>query len=461
MEIKGRSELPSDADLIKEVANIRKPTDAIRVIEEAAIREAALEERRIEAKEIVAEATESESVREAIEKASELRDAIRERAIEVAALATPGGQGVTAAMLAKEVAATVGKEVAKSAAKEVASQAVDATESESLQRVKGRIVETTAAATGKGIDGAAVRSEDASEASIVKNATVEGNQATETADKPVEGGEEPSNLNADEVADDTTAYVDEIPPEGSIQELLEQIAMADGDLSRLDDNGDLIKDPDGKLRPEIEFEVNGTRYTTDERGRITHAEGYLTDTPYNERDNSAQSDVGRSAGKPGYDGGHIRARMNGGSSGNENIVPMRDTINRGDYKQSENEENQMLKEGKQVHEKIEVTYDGDSLIPSKIEKIYTDGEKTVELTVDNVEGSTDLLEGIEGEISDQDLSSLKDEIADMQADGNKVSATSVRREYDGEGNLKSVTVGVTNETTTPREKNYTTYLPKA
>ena len=100
--------------------------------------------------------------------------------------------------------------------------------------------------------------------------------------------------------------------------------------------------------------------------------------------------------------------MNGGSSGNENLVAMRDTINRGDYKQSENEENQMLKEGKQVYEKIEVAYDDDSARPSKIDKTYTDGEKTVKLTVDNVEGSTDLLEGIEGEISDQDLSNLKD-----------------------------------------------------
>lgn len=233
------------------------------------------------------------------------------------------------------------------------------------------------------------------------------------------------------------------------------------DSSRIDDNGNVYKDENGELLPNTVYEVNGTQYTTDELGRITRAEGYLKDTPDNERDNSAQSDAGGEDRKPGDDGGHLRARRNGGSSGNENLVPMRDTINRGDYAQSENEENQMLKEGKQVYEKIEVTYEDDSARPSKIDKIYTDGEKTVKLTVDNVEGSTDLLEEVEGEISGQDLLSLKDEIADMQADGNEVSVTSVRREYDSEGNLKSVTVGVTNETTTPREKNYKTCLPKA
>ena len=157
MEIDGKSELPHDTDLIKEVASIRKPTDAIRVIAEATIREAAHERYRGEVKEIAAEATESESVKEAIEKVSEFRDAIQEKAIEIVAAATPGGQALTAAMVAKEVASTVGKEIAKTAVKEVASQAVDATESESLQRVKGNIVNGTVSATEKGLGEASSR----------------------------------------------------------------------------------------------------------------------------------------------------------------------------------------------------------------------------------------------------------------------------------------------------------------
>ena len=51
----------------------------------------------------------------------------------------------------------------------------------------------------------------------------------------------------------------------------------------------------------------------------------------------------------------------------------------------------------------------------------------------------------------------KDEINDMKADGNEVSITSVVKEYDSNGNLTSVTVGVKNETT--GEKEYKHYKP--
>lgn len=233
------------------------------------------------------------------------------------------------------------------------------------------------------------------------------------------------------------------------------------DASRLDDNGKIYKDEKGELLPNKVYEVNGTTYSTNELGHISEAEGYLKDTPETKRDRSAQFNVGGNDSKPGDDGGHLRALMNGGSSGNENLVPMRDTINRGDYKQSENEENRMLKAGKQVHERVELTYDGDSARPSKFEKTYTDGEKTVKVSFDNVKGSTDLIEtkGFKDKVSDQDLSSLHDEISDMRADGNEVSVTSVRLEYDGNGNLKSIAVYVRNETT--HEKTYHGFLPKA
>lgn len=237
----------------------------------------------------------------------------------------------------------------------------------------------------------------------------------------------------------------------------QQAEEEEGCQDGVDDNGKVYKDEDGNLLPNTEYVINGTKYTTDDKGRIIKAEGDLQDTPDNERDNSAQADAGGADRKQGDDGGHIKARVNGGSSGNENLVAMRDTINRGDYKRSENEENQMLKDGKTVHETVEVTYSDDSSRPAKIEKTYTDGEKTVNLVVDNVEGSTDLVENLDGVISEQDLDSLKDEIADMQADGNTVSVTSVRKEYDGDGKLKSVTVCVTNETT--GEKEYKTYEP--
>ena len=229
----------------------------------------------------------------------------------------------------------------------------------------------------------------------------------------------------------------------------------DVDTSRIDDNGKEYKDENGELLPNSEYTVNGTTYHTDELGRIIDWKGELKDTPENERDRESQTESGGKDRKEGDDGGHLQGRQNGGAPGNENLVPMRDTVNRGDYLKTENEENQMLKDGKTVTESGDVTYNGDSARPSKIHKEYTDGEKTVKADFDNEAGSKELLDKLNGDISDEDLQSLKDEISDMEADGNEVSVTSVKKDYDSEGNLKTTTVGVRNETT--GEKYYRTF----
>ena len=161
MEIGVKSELPQDADFIKEVASVRKPSAALRAVAESVIKEAAHDKSSGTIKEIIADATESETVKDVVEKAEELRDAAVEKVVEVALCATPGGQALTAAMVAKEVAKTVGKEAAKYAVKEITSQAVDATESESLQRVKGKIVNGVVSATEKGLGGVSSRSGEA------------------------------------------------------------------------------------------------------------------------------------------------------------------------------------------------------------------------------------------------------------------------------------------------------------
>ena len=225
--------------------------------------------------------------------------------------------------------------------------------------------------------------------------------------------------------------------------------------SNLDDNGNEYKDADGNLLPNTEYEINGVKYQTDENGRIISWDGKLQDTPENGRDNDAQKEAGGSDRQEGDHGGHLVARMNGGAEGNENMVAMRGHINQSDYKRGENEENQMLKDGKEVNESGKVSYDGDSSRPSKIEKTYTDGDKTVKATYDNEVGSTDLLNNLDGTITQEDLDSLKDEVSDMQADGNVVSVTSVTNEYDSEGELTKTTVGVRNETT--GEKEFKTY----
>lgn len=227
-----------------------------------------------------------------------------------------------------------------------------------------------------------------------------------------------------------------------------------GDKYETDDNGNIYK-KNGELMPNTTYERNGYTYTTDENGRITSWGGDAKYEPENERDTNAQTESGGEDRKDGDDGGHLVARVLGGSSGNENIVPMRDTVNRGDYKKSENEIAEAKKQGKDVQDSGRVIYEGDSKRPSKIERTYTiDGEKN-HLMVDNVEGSKDLLEGVEGEISDEDMDSLNDEISDMEEDGCDVSVTSVLKKYDADGNLVSVTVGIRNETT--GEKSYRTF----
>lgn len=226
------------------------------------------------------------------------------------------------------------------------------------------------------------------------------------------------------------------------------------DTYETDDNGNIYK-KNGELMPNTTYERNGYTYTTDENGRITTWGGDAKYEPENERDTNAQTESGGEDRKDGDDGGHLVARVLGGSSGNENIVPMRDTVNRGDYKKSENEIAEAKKQGKDVQDSGRVIYEGDSKRPSKIERTYTiDGEKS-HLMVDNVEGSKDLLEGVEGEISDEDMDSLNDEISDMEEDGCDVSVTSVLKKYDADGNLVSVTVGIRNETT--GEKSYRTF----
>ena len=231
----------------------------------------------------------------------------------------------------------------------------------------------------------------------------------------------------------------------------------DGNYYETDDNGNIYK-TNGELNPNTEYTVNGNTYKTDSQGRIVSWEGEPGYNPEAERDGEAQTDAGGEDRQDGDDGGHLVARVLDGSPGNENIVPMRDTVNRGDYKKAENEIAKAKQEGKDVQDSGNIIYEGDSSRPSKIERTYTiDGEKR-ELKVDNVEGSQDLLEDVNDDISEDDYESLEERIEDMEADGSEVSVTSVYKKYDSDGNLVSVTVGLRDETN--GTKTYITYDAK-
>lgn len=229
----------------------------------------------------------------------------------------------------------------------------------------------------------------------------------------------------------------------------------DGVLYETDDKGKIYKE-NTELIPNTRYEINKIEYVTDARGRIISWEGEPKYKPENERNENAQIESGGKDRREGDDGGHLMARILGGSSGNENIVPMRDTINRGDYKRSENEIIEAKKQGKDIQDSGNIIYNENSIRPSKIERTYiVDNEKNI-LKVDNIKGSKDLLEDIEESISNEDINILKDEIRDMEEDGQEVSVTSILGKYGKDGNLVSTHIGIRNENT--GEKIYRTYI---
>lgn len=202
-------------------------------------------------------------------------------------------------------------------------------------------------------------------------------------------------------------------------------------------------------------EIGDVKYQFDKMGRVNKWEGNPKLTPDNGRDSNSQIEAGGKDREIGDDGGHLLARILGGPSDPENIVAMRAIINRGDYKKAENEIKSALERGEDVKVSGRLFYEGDSKRPSKIELIYTIGKKENKLVIDNVEGSTDLMKDLKGTITKQDFKSLSNEISDIKNDGNNVSITSISKHYDENGKLKSVTVGVMNET--EKEKTYKTF----
>lgn len=80
------------------------------------------------------------------------------------------------------------------------------------------------------------------------------------------------------------------------------------------------------------------------------------------------------------------------------------------------------------------------------------------MVFDNDENSKDLLDVLSQKISDEDHDRLKEQIEDMEEDGDSVTITSVKTEYDEDGNPVQVTVGILNETT--GEKTYRTYAAR-
>jgi len=229
------------------------------------------------------------------------------------------------------------------------------------------------------------------------------------------------------------------------------------DIVSLDDNGNIYK-KNGELVPNNEYVIDGISYKTDSNGNIELFSGEIYKyTPEAERDTVAQLGVGGEYRKNGDDGGHLIARMFGGSPGNENLVPMRDTINRGDYKKLENEIKEALKNGNKVNISGEIRREENNSRPSEIKVNISYNDRNSEFIFDNNKGSLKLEAELEKSILREDFENFSEEINDMIEDGKEVSITSIKKEFNINGKLEKVIVGYKDETTLG-EKYYKEFI---
>lgn len=206
----------------------------------------------------------------------------------------------------------------------------------------------------------------------------------------------------------------------------------DGVTYKTDDNGDVYM-TDGKLSPNSTYELNGSVYTTDDKGRIISCEAKPQRSPENPRDNDAQREAGGEDRKENDQGGHIVSRDLNGDGGGGNLVAMNSKINQSDYKRMENGVKNTLDDGKDVTTKTEITYDGDSERPDKITVTVTaDGKETIYKFDNNIDGS------LKDDVPETGKEAVQSELVDTGGD-----ISSIKEEYDEDGNLEKTTVNIT------------------
>ena len=239
---------------------------------------------------------------------------------------------------------------------------------------------------------------------------------------------------------------------GEIPEGLDDIYLPnttvkiDGILCETDDSGKIFK-IDGEVVQDSDYERNGIQYLSDKNGNVLAWKGKPSYNPENERDSGAQINAGGMDRLKGDDGSHAVARIMNGSSGRENLIPMRDTLNRGDWKQGENTIVEALRHGEKVADSGIVFREGDNTRPTKVAREFTHGNMREILVVDNVNGSHELLHDLKESVRYEDYKSIVNEIKQWEASGSTISVTSVLKRCDLEGNLESVQVGIRDETT--------------
>lgn len=142
---------------------------------------------------------------------------------------------------------------------------------------------------------------------------------------------------------------------------------------KYDDNG-TVYSIDGVLQPNTHYELNGYRYTTDDKGRIVKTEGTVI-LPTDKSPRPRLPDI-PDRNPDTDDRGHLIAREFGGADTEGNLVPMDSDINQnGEYRKLEQELKKAAQNGSEVTVAIEPQYEGDSHRPKEFIVTYTiDGE---------------------------------------------------------------------------------------
>lgn len=201
---------------------------------------------------------------------------------------------------------------------------------------------------------------------------------------PLPDGNRPDKLKEFEVKPDSDSKHPDIP-DGAIKTLADfktpQVYYNEAENLGIDSKGEVqyktddsgkIYSKNGELLPNNTYELNGYKYTTDEKGRIIKVEGNLQLPESKPRQKLPDIPDRKSTD----DRGHLIAHEFGGDDTEGNLVPMDSEVNqRGEYRKLEQELRKLKNEGHDVNVTIEPQYEGDSKRPTEFIVSYdVDGE---------------------------------------------------------------------------------------
>ena len=124
-----------------------------------------------------------------------------------------------------------------------------------------------------------------------------------------------------------------------------------------------------QLKENIIYESKGYYYQTDELGRIKAAQGELR-LEDGVRNKGDQLKAGGDDRLPGDHGGHLIAKIFGGSGELDNLVAMDKIVNTVEYRELERVWYKRLNEGKKVEVTIDVKYEEVNNRPTGFDVIY-------------------------------------------------------------------------------------------